>query len=147
MLFHLYYFQETMIFSTSKNIGKVTWTWNSIISNHFSTYRAAILLFLRFFKTIMVALNSSCLNTYKKTFNSCFCLMWLWSYEKTINCGGHLGFFFFYLPKGANSTLTWISLYIQQRWMVNNENKIQAKRGYPLSSPTKREESVLICSF
>ena len=85
----------------------------------------------------MVESNSSCLETYKITFQSCLYLVWLRSYDKKLILTAILDFFFFFkMLKGENSTPLDVIIYMLE---MNNQQKnvIMQKGVTPLDCWTK----------
>ena len=90
----------------------------------------AILFSLHFFISIMVESNSSCLETYKITVQSCLYLVWLRRYDKKLIWVAILDFF---SKCSRVRTPHPLDVIIYMLEMNNQQRKklYQAKRGYP----------------
>ena len=76
----------------------------------------------------MVESNSSCLETYKITFQSCLYFVWLRRYDKKLILVAILDFFFFSKCSKVRTPYPWVSLYTCWRWIINKEKTISGKK-------------------
>ena len=82
----------------------------------------------------MVESNSSCLESYKITFQSCLYLVWLRRYDKKLILVAVLNSFFKML-KGENSTPLDVIIYMLEMNNQQRKKVYQAKNGYVKKLP------------